>query len=168
MKIRNLRTIIQSSHQNPHSLHTRTQHDIQLNHGAASLPVSPPSPSPDPPMFRTLSDPPSTFPLQHRIQRYKQVNTKNLRKERRIVSYPPLGLADMTVRPVVVHQRLALSVLLVPHWDGFELLGCPPLTYRVTSLKIFNQPINLPLKLLLLGQVDVMRLMWLYHPLQHL
>jgi hypothetical protein len=29
--------------------------------------------------------------------------TKNLREERKIVSYPPLGLADITVRPIVVH-----------------------------------------------------------------
>jgi hypothetical protein len=35
---------------------------------------------------------------------------KNLQKERKIVSYPPLGLVDVTVRPVVVHQLIALSV----------------------------------------------------------
>jgi hypothetical protein len=36
---------------------------------------------------------------------------KNLQKERKIVSYKHLGLADVIVHPVVVHQRLALSVL---------------------------------------------------------
>jgi hypothetical protein len=46
---------------------------------------------------------PTTFLLQHRIQRYKQVNMKNLRKERKIISYQPMGLADVTVRPIVVH-----------------------------------------------------------------
>jgi hypothetical protein len=56
---------------------------------------------------------PSTFLLQHRIQCYKQVNTKNLQEERKIVSYPPLGLVDVIVHPVVVHQWLALSVLPV-------------------------------------------------------
>jgi hypothetical protein len=38
---------------------------------------------------------------------------KNLRKERKSVSYQPLGLADMTVRLIVVHQRFALLVLPV-------------------------------------------------------
>jgi hypothetical protein len=111
---------------------------------------------------------PSTFVLQHRIQRYKQVNMKNLRKERKSVSYQPLGLADMTVHPVVVHQWLALSVLSVPLGDGSELRERPPLAHRVPSLRIFDQPINLPLKLLLLGQVDVVCLMWFYRLLQHL
>jgi hypothetical protein len=111
---------------------------------------------------------PSTFLLQHRSQRYQQVNMKNLWKERKNVSYPPLGHAHMTVRPVVVHWRLALSVQLVLHWDGFELLRHPPLAHHIPSLRIFDHPINLHLKLLLLGQIDVMRLIWLYWPLQHL
>jgi hypothetical protein len=41
------------------------------------------------------------------------VTTKLTRKtyeKREIVSYLPLGIADVTVRPVVVHQLLALSV----------------------------------------------------------
>jgi hypothetical protein len=54
---------------------------------------------------------PQYFLLQHRIQCYKQINMKNLLEERKIVSYLPLGLVDMTVCPVVVHRRLALSVL---------------------------------------------------------
>jgi hypothetical protein len=110
----------------------------------------------------------STFLLQYRIQCYKQVNTKNLKKERKSVSYLPLDLADVTVHPVVVHWRLALSLLSVLQWDGFELLGRPPLAHHVPSLWIFEQPINLPLKLLPLGQVDVVHLIWLYRLLQHL
>jgi hypothetical protein len=93
---------------------------------------------------------------------------KNLRKERKSVSYQPLGFADLTARPVVVHWWLALSILSVPQWDGFELLRRPPLTHRVPNLQIFDQPINFPLKLLLLGQVDVMCMIWLYQSLQHL
>jgi hypothetical protein len=58
---------------------------------------------------------PNTFLLQHRIQRHKQVNMKNLWKERNIVSYQPLGLMDVTIRPMVLHRRLSLSVLLVSH-----------------------------------------------------
>jgi hypothetical protein len=50
------------------------------------------------------------FLLQHRSQRYKQVNKKNLREERKIISYPSLGLADVTICPVVVHRLLDLSV----------------------------------------------------------
>jgi hypothetical protein len=34
---------------------------------------------------------------------------KNIGEERKIVSYLPLGLADMTIFPTVVHQRLASS-----------------------------------------------------------
>jgi hypothetical protein len=114
---------------------------------------------------------------------------KNLRKERKSVSYQPLGLEDVTsslAHHVLSLQKkykpmtcsigstcstlrwLALSVLPVPHWDGFELHGRPPLAHHVPSLWIFDQPINLPLKLLLLGQVDVLRLIWLYRSLQHL
>jgi hypothetical protein len=113
---------------------------------------------------------PSTFLLQHKIQCYKQVNTKNLWKERKSVSYQPQGwlYRFCYVGSVVVYWWLALSVLSVSHWDGFELLGRPPLANRVPSLRIFDHPINLSLKLLLLGQVDVVSLMWLYQPLQHL
>jgi hypothetical protein len=57
---------------------------------------------------------PTTFLLQHRIQRYKQVNMENLGIERKSILYQPLGLADVTVHPIVVHQCLALSVVPVP------------------------------------------------------
>jgi hypothetical protein len=35
---------------------------------------------------------------------------KNLREERKIVLFPPLGLANVTICLVVVHRHLALSV----------------------------------------------------------
>jgi hypothetical protein len=34
---------------------------------------------------------------------------KNIGEERKIVSYLPLGLTDVTIFPTVVHQRLASS-----------------------------------------------------------
>jgi hypothetical protein len=76
---------------------------------------------------------------------------KHLRKERKNVSYQSLGLAGMTIHPIVVHCRLVLLVVLVLLRDGFELCGRPPLTHRVLGLRIFDEPIDLPLKLLLLG-----------------
>jgi hypothetical protein len=65
------------------------------------------------PNIQVMGFDPSTFLLQHIIQCYKQVNTKNLREERKIVSYPPSSLADVTVCPVMVHRWLAPSVQLV-------------------------------------------------------
>jgi hypothetical protein len=65
---------------------------------------------------------------------------KNLRREREresvcvCVSYQPLGLADVIVRPIVVHRWLALSVLPIPLLDGSELRGRPPLTHHLPSL----------------------------------
>jgi hypothetical protein len=66
------------------------------------------------PIVQVMGFNPSTFHLHHRIQHYKQVNTKNLRKEKKSVSYQPLGLADVTICPIVVHRWLDLSVLPVP------------------------------------------------------
>jgi hypothetical protein len=62
------------------------------------------------PNVQVMGFDPGTLLLQHRIQYYKQVNMKNLGEERKIVSYPPLGLAYVTIRPVVVHLWLALLV----------------------------------------------------------
>jgi hypothetical protein len=62
------------------------------------------------PNVQVIGFDPSTFLLQHRIQCYKQVNTKSLQEERKIVSYPPLGLVDVTVCLIVVHRWLALLV----------------------------------------------------------
>jgi hypothetical protein len=111
---------------------------------------------------------PSTFLLLHIIQCYKQVNTKNIREERKIVSYPPLGPVDVTVCPIVVHRHHALLFQPVLLWYGSKLHGHPPLAHRIPSLWIFDYPINLPLKLLLLSQVDVLCLAWLYQLLHHL
>jgi hypothetical protein len=93
---------------------------------------------------------------------------KNLWKERKSLSYQSLNLADVNVCPVVVHRRLAPSVVPVPLYEGYELRGHPPLAHCVLGLRIFDEPIDLPLKLVLLGQVDVMRLTRLYRLLQHL
>jgi hypothetical protein len=90
------------------------------------------------PNIQVMGFDPSTFLLQHRIQCYKQVNMKNLREERKIVSYLPLCLADVTVRPIMVHRQLALSVLSVLLWDGSELCGRSLLAHRVPGLRIFD------------------------------
>jgi hypothetical protein len=74
----------------------------------------------------------------------------------------------VTIHPIVVHQLLALSIQSVLLYDGSELRGRPPLAHRIPSLRMFDQPSNLPMKVLLLGQVDVLRLMWLYRLLHHL
>jgi hypothetical protein len=79
-----------------------------------------------------------------------------------------MGLADMTVRPIVVHRHLALLVVPVPLYDGYELRGRPPLAHRIPGLRIFDELIDLPLNVLLHGQVDVVRLAGLYRLLQHL
>jgi hypothetical protein len=57
------------------------------------------------PNVQVMGFDPNTFVLQHRIQCYKQVNTK--KEEIKSISYPPLGLADMIIRPVVAHRWLA-------------------------------------------------------------
>jgi hypothetical protein len=120
------------------------------------------------PNVQVIGIDPSTFLPQHRIQHYKLVNTKNLWKERKNISYQPLGLADVTAHAIVVHRCLALLVVLVPLQEGSELRKHPPLTHHVPGLRIFDEPIDLPLKLLLLGQVDVVHLAGLYWLLQHL
>jgi hypothetical protein len=93
---------------------------------------------------------------------------KNLWKERKSESYQPLGIADMTIRPVVVHHCLALSIVPILLWDGSELRGCPPLAHRIPGLRIFDEPIDFSLKMLLLGQVNLVRLAGLYRLLQHM
>jgi hypothetical protein len=89
-------------------------------------------------------------------------------RTRERVSNHPLGLADAIIYIVVVHQHLALSVVPIPLWEGSELLACPPLTHRILGPRILNEPIDLPKKVLLLGQVNVMCLVGLYRLLWHL
>jgi hypothetical protein len=84
------------------------------------------------------------------------------------VSYHPLCLADVTVRTVVVHRRLAQPVLSIPLQVSYELYGRPPLAQPVPGLQILDQPIDRPLKVLLLGQVDAMRQHGLHLLLQDL
>jgi hypothetical protein len=81
------------------------------------------------------------------------------------VSYHPLCLADMTIRAIVVHRCLAQPV---PLRDGSKLRGRPPPTRPVPGLQILDQPIDRPLKVLLLGQVDAMRQCGLHLLLQDL
>jgi hypothetical protein len=109
----------------------------------------------------------STFLPQQRIQCYKHIIFKTYRMRER-VSYHPMGLADVIVCAVVVHRCLALSVVPVSLREGSELLERPPLAHGIPVLHIPDESINLPKKLMLLGQVDVMRLVGFYHLLQHL
>jgi hypothetical protein len=81
----------------------------------------------------------------------------------------------MKISPYTSYLELQSNALLVRQKIYYlqkvgvtELLGRPPLAHRIPSLQIFDQLINLPLKLLLHGQVDVMCLIWLYQLLQHL
>jgi hypothetical protein len=79
-----------------------------------------------------------------------------------------VGLADVTIRPVAVHRHLAPSIVLILLQEGSELQRRTPLIHRVPDLRNFDEPIDLPLKSLLLGQVGVVHLAGLYQLLQHL
>jgi hypothetical protein len=59
-------------------------------------------------------------------------------------------------------------VLPVPIQDDSKVLKRPPPTEPVPGLPILNQQTNRPLKVLVLGQVDIMRLRGLHLFLQHL
>jgi hypothetical protein len=74
----------------------------------------------------------------------------------------------VTFRAIVVHQCLAQPVLPVPLQVGFELRGRPPPAQPVSGLWILGQPIDQPLKVQLLGQVDAMRQRGLHLLLQEL
>jgi hypothetical protein len=71
----------------------------------------------------------------------------------------------MFVHVVAVHQLLAQSI---PLRHGSKVLGCPSAAKSVTGLRILNQPINHPLKVLVLGKVDPFHLCGLHLLLQHL
>jgi hypothetical protein len=81
------------------------------------------------------------------------------------LSYHPLHLVDVPVRVVAVHQGLALPVLFR---HGSELVRRPVVVEPVPNLLILNQPVDLPLKVLLLGQIYPVDLGGLHLPLQHL
>jgi hypothetical protein len=95
------------------------------------------------------------------------LDTQNLRNE--IMSmYHPLGLADMSILTVAVHQWLAQPILPVLLWDDSEVIGRPPAAQLVLSLWILNQPIDRTMNVLVLGQVDPMRPCGLHLLLQHI
>jgi hypothetical protein len=64
---------------------------------------------------------------------------------------------DVSVHAVVVHQLLA-----------YPILGHPLAKELVSGLWILNQPIDYPLKVLVLGQVDSFHLCGLHLLLQHM
>jgi hypothetical protein len=84
------------------------------------------------------------------------------------LSYHPLHLADVFIRTVVVHRGLDLPVRPVPLWHGSELIGCLVAIELVPGLQKLNQPIDLPLKVMHLGQIDPVDLARLHLPLQYL
>jgi hypothetical protein len=83
-------------------------------------------------------------------------------------SYHPLRLTDVSVRVVEVHQLLAHPVLPVSLRHSSKLVRRPIATEPVPDLWIIHQPIDVPLKVLLLGQIDPVDLGGLHLPLQHL
>jgi hypothetical protein len=66
------------------------------------------------------------------------------------LSYYPLRLADVFIRVVVVHRLLAHPFLPVSLRHGSKLVTCPPAVEPVPGLRILNQPIDRPLKVLVL------------------
>jgi hypothetical protein len=74
------------------------------------------------------------------------------------LSYHPLRLADVSVCAIVVHQLLAHLVPLIPLQHDSKLVGRPIALERVPGLRILHQPIDVSLKVLLLGQIDLVYL----------
>ena len=87
---------------------------------------------------------------------------------RRQVSYHPLSFSDMSICAVAVQPRLALPVPSVPVRDGPKLRRRPPPAQPIPSLRILDQPIDFPLKVLFFSQVEVLRLFGCHWLLQHL
>jgi hypothetical protein len=84
------------------------------------------------------------------------------------LSYHPLHLADVSVCAVAVHILLTYPVLSVPLRHDTKLVGCPIAAESVPNLRILRQPIDVPLKVLLLSQIDPMDLGGLHLSLQHM
>jgi hypothetical protein len=84
------------------------------------------------------------------------------------LSYHPLHIANMFVYAIAVHQLLTPPVLPVPLQHGSKLVRRPPTAEPVPDLWIFHQPNDVPLKVLLLGQIDPVDLGELHLLLQHL
>jgi hypothetical protein len=84
------------------------------------------------------------------------------------LSYHPLCLVDVSIYAVAVHRLLAHPVLPILLQHGSTLVGRPPAVEPVPGLWIFHQPIDIPLKVLLLGQIDSVDLGGLHLLFQHL
>jgi hypothetical protein len=84
------------------------------------------------------------------------------------LSYHLLHLADVSIHIIAVHRLLAHLILPVLLRYGSKLVGRPPATEPVPGLRILNQPIDRPLKVLVLGQIDPVDLCGLHLLLQHL
>jgi hypothetical protein len=84
------------------------------------------------------------------------------------LSYHPLCLVDVSIRAIAVHRLLGHLVLPVSLRHGSKLVGCPKATEPLPSLRILYQLINVTLKVLFLGQIDLIDLGGLHLPLQHL
>jgi hypothetical protein len=93
---------------------------------------------------------------------------KKLRIKIMSLSYHHLCLEDVFIHAVAVHRGLSLLVLPVSLQHGSKLIGRPVATEPVLGLWMLNQPIDPPLKVLLLGQIDPMDLYGLHLLLQHL
>jgi hypothetical protein len=63
---------------------------------------------------------------------------------------------NMSIYVIAMHQLLAHLVLLGLLRHGSKLVERPPVVEPVSSLQILHQPINIPLKVLLLDQIDLM------------
>jgi hypothetical protein len=72
------------------------------------------------------------------------------------------------VRTVVVQALLAPLIYSIPIRDGPKLKRCPPPTHPIESRRILHQSIDLPLNVLLLGQVEALRSLGVHVQLQHL
>jgi hypothetical protein len=73
----------------------------------------------------------------------------------------------MPVCTIAVEALLAPPVRLVMIRDGLKLRRRSPPTHPVKSGRIHHQPVNLSLKVLLLGQVEALRSLGVHTLLQH-
>jgi hypothetical protein len=108
---------------------------------------------------------PSMFPLQHRIKQVSYAKVENWNYE----PFLPSSASCGRVYPHCSGALRACSIgLCSSARHGSKLIGHPAATELVPSIRRLNQPINLHLKVLLLGQIDPVDLAVLHLPLQHL
>jgi hypothetical protein len=84
------------------------------------------------------------------------------------LSCHPLGLADVFVHTIAVHLLAAEPILLVLLRHDYKLVGRPPAVEPIPGLRILNQPIDQPLKVPVLGQIDPFHLRQLHLLIQNL